>query len=184
MDTPRDPSHTVWRTGADSGRGEPEVPDWYASPAEFGVEPGEESYVLWTGAEFVVALSRRPYNPGHLHLVPRTGATSYRELGEERLRLLGTLVDRSIGWIERALDPDGVNVGFESPATPNDRIEEPGRTREAGPRRPFYVHVIPRWSGDTNFTVTVHRTRVLPESLEETYRRLRTEILSASSPDR
>lgn len=159
----RTPPHTAWRRGADA---EAEaVPNWYAHPDAHDVETGTDEFVLWKGEAFLVVLARRPYNTGHLHLVPVRPAEKYRDLSTNEQVRLGRVIEQAMEWVERALGPEGFNLGF-------GRRPEEDHTSS----NPFYVDLIPRWSGDTNFTVTAHETKVLPETLEETYRRIDAQI--------
>jgi ATP adenylyltransferase len=79
---------------------------------------------------------------------------------------LWALVDIAVGLVERAFRPQGVNVGLNQ-----------GRAAGAGLPEHLHVHVVPRWGGDTNFMATVGEVRVVPDSLEQSWRMLRTAIV-------
>jgi ATP adenylyltransferase len=126
-------------------------------------EPGEaEPLVLFRGETCFVILNLYPYNNGHLMVVPyRHVATladsSARELTE--LMLLTRLAEMAL---TEAYRPQGLNVGMNL-----------GRPAGAGVADHLHVHLVPRWTGDTNFMSIVGEVRVLPEDLEQTAARLR-----------
>lgn len=110
-------------------------------------------------------LNRFPYNPGHLMVAVRRHAAQIHDLNEaERLDLmeLTALAERALAAEYR---PDGMNYGANV-----------GRVAGAGVPGHFHLHLVPRWNGDTNFMPAVAGTRVLPESLPNTWRRLRRAI--------
>ena len=103
-----------------------------------------------------------PYTSGHLMVLPRRAVAELSGLTDEEYLELWATVRDAVAAVETALDPGGVNVGVNL-----------GRAAGAGIPGHLHVHVVPRWSGDTNFTTTVANVRVLPEALEESWRRLR-----------
>jgi ATP adenylyltransferase len=128
-------------------------------------EPRERdraNLILYRGPRAYVLLNLYPYNPGHLMVAPylHTGALPALEptvAGE-----VFALVQRAVGILEAAYRPDGLNVGMNL-----------GRAAGAGVPDHLHVHVVPRWNGDTNFMPVLGETKVLPETLEQTYDRLR-----------
>jgi ATP adenylyltransferase len=109
----------------------------------------------------VAILNRYPYNNGHVLIAPRRHVANLWELSSEELRELFSLV--SIGSRALALEyrTEGMNVGMNL-----------GKAAGAGILDHLHVHLVPRWAGDTNFMTPVQETRVLPESLLESRRRL------------
>jgi ATP adenylyltransferase len=118
--------------------------------------------VVHRGAHAVVMLNRYPYNPGHLMVAVPRHAGSFAELEPDE----GAALLAAIAHAERALAaeyrPDAMNVGANL-----------GRVAGAGFPGHLHVHLVPRWSGDTNFMPVVGGTKVLPESLGRTWARLR-----------
>ena len=118
--------------------------------------------VVHRGRECYVILNLFPYNSGHLMVVPnRHIATLSASTHEERCELmdLTQLAERAL---TEAYAPQGLNVGMNL-----------GRSAGAGIVDHIHVHIVPRWNGDTNFMTVVGDTRVLPEDIGETARRLR-----------
>lgn len=107
-------------------------------------------------------LNTFPYNNGHLMVAPYRHAGALSDLTPEERRDLMEAVTRAEALLSRALSPQGMNVGVNL-----------GHCAGAGVPGHLHVHVVPRWEGDTNFMPVVGGTRVIPESLDETWRKLR-----------
>jgi ATP adenylyltransferase len=121
--------------------------------------------VLARREQAVLLLNRYPYNPAHVMVAVRRHAARFTDLGEaERADLLDltALAERALA---AEYQPHGVNYGLNV-----------GRVAGAGFPGHLHLHLVPRWDGDTNFMPTVAETRVLPESLAQTWRRLRAAI--------
>jgi len=108
-----------------------------------------------------VVLNKFPYNPGHILVVPVRHVGDLSELTDDENTSLHSLVRRSVAAIRAEAEPHGFNIGMNL-----------GRPAGAGIPDHLHWHVVPRWSGDTNFMPVVGQTRVLPELLAETARRL------------
>jgi ATP adenylyltransferase len=129
--------------------------------------PAAETGVLARADGVFTVLNRYPYASGHLLVVPERHVAELAELGREEGAALWDALRTAVAGIERAYQPDGVNVGANL-----------GRAAGAGIPRHLHLHVVPRWSGDTNFMTTVAGVRVLPQSLLDSWR-----ALSARWPD-
>jgi ATP adenylyltransferase len=106
-------------------------------------------------------MNRFPYINGHLLVAPvRHVATLDSLLSEEKLDLI-TMVERSIDALRGVMNPGGFNVGINL-----------GKVAGAGLEEHIHVHVVPRWSGDTNYMTVVGEVRVIPEHLRATYQKL------------
>ena len=127
-----------------------------------GDHDDETSLVLHRGPTCFAVMNAYPYTSGHLMVLPRRAVGELSDLTEEEHLELWAMVRDAVGAVNRAFEPGGVNVGVNL-----------GRAAGAGIPGHLHVHVVPRWSGDTNFTTTVANVRVLPEALDESWRRLR-----------
>lgn len=109
----------------------------------------------------VAILNRYPYNNGHVLVAPRRHVADLWDLSGEELRELFSLV--SLGTRALAIEyrTEGMNIGANL-----------GKVAGAGIADHLHVHMVPRWGGDTNFMTPVGETRVLPESLLESRRRI------------
>jgi ATP adenylyltransferase len=121
-----------------------------------------ENLILHRGARAFVMLNAYPYTNGHLMVAPYKHTAEMADLDDAELLEINQLLALSIGWIRAAYRPDGFNIGVNL-----------GVAAGAGVPTHIHWHVVPRWAGDTNFMTTIGDVRVLPQSLTESYDRLR-----------
>jgi ATP adenylyltransferase len=110
----------------------------------------------------ITVMNLYPYGSGHLMVAPITHVGSIEDLDDDENVALARAQVRAVQAIRRAYEPDGINLGANL-----------GRAAGAGVPGHVHVHVLPRWSGDTNFMTTVAEVRVLPESLRVGYDKLK-----------
>ena len=121
-----------------------------------------ETLVVWRGERAAVVLNAYPYTSGHVLVLPLRHVSELEDLdAEESTALWGGVTD-AVRAIKAGYRPEGVNLGANI-----------GRGAGAGIPGHFHVHALPRWAGDTNFMTTVAETRVMPETLSVTWRKLR-----------
>jgi ATP adenylyltransferase len=121
--------------------------------------------LLFRGERTLVIMNRYPYNGGHLLVAPNRHTGDFAGLDRDTLLELAQLTQRSVAILQRVYRPDAFNLGLNL-----------GRVAGAGIPDHLHVHVVPRWSGDTNFMPLTADTKVLPETLAQTYDRLRPEF--------
>jgi ATP adenylyltransferase len=122
----------------------------------------EEALIVFRGEHNFVVLNRFPYTNGHLMVVPYRHVpdlAGITEAAANELMALTRAAERHIRWLYH---PDGLNLGMNI-----------GESAGAGVAGHIHMHVLPRWTGDANFMSTVAETRVLPEELPVTWRRLK-----------
>lgn len=107
-------------------------------------------------------LNTYPYNPGHVMVAPFRHTGDVEDVSADELADIDRLIQASVRALREEMDPHGYNVGMNL-----------GRVAGAGIPGHLHWHIVPRWSGDTNFMPVVGETRVLPELVDETYRKLR-----------
>lgn len=117
--------------------------------------------ILHRGELGWVTLAKYPYNPGHLLVLPVRHTGELEDLTAEESAEIASLLQRSVRALREESEPHGFNIGLNL-----------GRIAGAGLPDHLHWHIVPRWSGDTNFMPVVGQTRVLPELLEETFRKL------------
>ena len=110
----------------------------------------------------LLTLNRYPYNNGHLLVVPYAHVPSLEDLPPETLLEMMLLVNRGLAALRDAMRPEGFNVGVNL-----------GKVAGVGIASHVHIHIVPRWSADTSFMTTIGETRTVPETLAETYARLR-----------
>jgi diadenosine tetraphosphate (Ap4A) HIT family hydrolase len=123
--------------------------------------PSIDNLVVWRGEWSFVVLNAYPYASGHLLVAPVRHLSSLAELTVAESAGLWEATRRAAAAIGSAYDPDGLNIGANL-----------GRAAGAGIPGHLHLHVLPRWSGDTNFMTAVAGVRVLPESLPRSWQRL------------
>jgi ATP adenylyltransferase len=122
---------------------------------------GPHNLIVYRGSKAFVMLNRFPYTSGHLMIVPFDHQPSLELLDDITRANIMELSARAIHVLQVVYSPQGFNLGMNI-----------GSAAGAGISEHVHLHVVPRWVGDTNFMSSVSQTRVLPESLEETYRKV------------
>lgn len=128
-------------------------------------EDDRKNLILFRGKTAFVMLNAFPYTNGHLMVAPYKHTSNMSDLSDEELLEVNQLVSKCLQWIKKAYGPDGFNIGVNL-----------GKVAGAGIPDHIHWHIVPRWEGDTNFMTTVGEVRVLPQSLEESWERLRKEV--------
>jgi ATP adenylyltransferase len=151
---------TPWRREYVTGT--PSAACFLCSLAAAASADDEANLVLHREAGVLVLLNRYPYNPGHLLVAPYSHTGDFAGLEPGLRDVLFALVQRGTAALVTSYEPGGFNVGMNL-----------GRVAGAGVPDHLHLHVVPRWAADSNFMTVTAETRVLPETLAETYRRLR-----------
>jgi ATP adenylyltransferase len=126
-----------------------------AKPAE---EDDRENLIVHRGERCFVILNLYPYTNGHLMVAPFEHVAGLEDLPPETTAEMMALAQRAIALLNAGYEPHGFNVGFNQ-----------GRVAGAGVEHHIHMHVVPRWGGDTNFMPVLADTRVMPQTLEQTY---------------
>jgi len=134
-------------------------------------ERDEEHGILYRGQWGFVILNAFPYNSGHLMVAPFRHTADLESLTAAEQAEIFDLTRLSVSLLRSAYRPDGYNIGMNL-----------GRVAGAGVADHLHMHVVPRWNGDTNFMPVIAETKVLSESLTDTWRKLR-EALRAREGD-
>ena len=122
----------------------------------------EENLLIYRGKVSFVMMNLYPYTTGHMMVVPYQHVDSLEGVPNDTLEEIIRLARDSQRHLREVYKPTGFNIGMNL-----------GESAGAGIAEHIHMHVLPRWSGDTNFMTTVGETRVLPEELPTTYRKLR-----------
>jgi len=127
-------------------------------------DPRKALLLFKTGSSFVV-MNKFPYNAGHLLVLPQREAGDIEDLSEDEFSDLFRTVRKAKKLLREVLSPDGFNVGFNL-----------GAPAGAGIPTHLHCHIVPRWSGDTNFMPVIAGARVLPEALETLWDKLHSTL--------
>ncbi len=122
----------------------------------------EELHVLFRGRFTYAVLNAYPYVSGHLLVMPNRHIGEISALSDDEYSELFQVTRQAIIALESAYHADGMNMGANF-----------GRAAGAGIPLHLHMHVLPRWIGDTNFMTTVASTRVMPEALSDSWRKVR-----------
>lgn len=121
-----------------------------------------ESLIAFRGKQAYVILNRYPYTSGHVMIVPFEHAASIEDVDEAARAEMMELTARAMKALRGVYRPHGFNVGANI-----------GEAAGAGVLGHVHIHIVPRWNGDTNFMSSLGEVRVLPETLEDTLRRVK-----------
>ncbi len=126
-----------------------------------------KNLIIYRGQKALVILNKFPYNAGHTMIVPIRHVGQIEKLkadeGEEFFKLL----KKTVAIIKKVLKPTSMNLGMNL-----------GKTSGAGVPGHLHMHIVPRWTGDTNFMPIIGKTKVVSLPLEPIYKKLRKEFMS------
>lgn len=125
-------------------------------------EDGPGNLIVSRGKLAYVILNRFPYTSGHLMVVPFEHQPTLEELDPPTRSEMMELTSRAMAVLRKVYSPQAFNMGANI-----------GEAAGAGVKEHVHIHIVPRWKGDTNFMSALAGTRVLPESLEDTWRRVK-----------
>ncbi|WP_345306190.1 HIT domain-containing protein [Candidatus Villigracilis saccharophilus] len=125
-----------------------------------------ENLIAFRGKNAYVILNRFPYTSGHVMVIPFRHESNLENLDPETRAEMMELASRCTTILRKVYRTESFNMGINI-----------GEAAGAGVLGHVHIHIVPRWAGDTNFMSTTGETRVLPESLEDTYQRVHGEFL-------
>jgi ATP adenylyltransferase len=126
----------------------------------------ERFFILYRGQYNFIILNIFPYTNGHLMVIPYAHETWLATLADAASHEMMALAKRSQAILSTVYRAHGINLGMNL-----------GEAAGAGVAGHLHLHVLPRWTGDSNFMTVIGETRILPESLETTYHRLKPHFL-------
>ncbi len=121
----------------------------------------EDDLLVASDDATITVLNRYPYNTGHVMVAPRQHVADLIAAGDAGAAALMVAARRALRALDLAMNPDGFNVGVNHGPAAGASVEH------------VHLHVVPRWSGDTNYMPVIGATKVLPELIEDTADRLR-----------
>ncbi len=147
-----------WRYSYVSATGAPQACIFCAKPRE---NRDAENFIVHRGERNFVILNAFPYTNGHLMVAPYEHVATLEDAHPDTLAEMMVLVRRAESHLRAIYRPTGLNIGMNI-----------GESAGAGIAGHIHMHVLPRWTGDTNFMTAIGETRVLPEALSVTYSKL------------
>ena len=128
----------------------------------------ETSLVVARGRHCFVIVNRFPYTSGHVMVVPYAHVATVAGLADEAAVEMMRLAQHTETVLRQAYRPEGINFGVNV-----------GKCAGAGVAGHVHLHALPRWTGDANFMTTVGETRVVPEELAQSWKKLRDAFRNA-----
>ena len=160
MDNPFEYLHTYWRMEYVQAIKNNDTDKLFAELPK--TDNDEEALIILRDQYTYLVLNRFPYNPGHLLLVPYREVPDLKDLSnEERLEFFNNII-RAQDILTKALKPHGFNIGFNL-----------GKAAGAGIPNHLHGHIVPRWTGDTNFMPVIGHTKTLATSLGLMWKQLK-----------
>ncbi len=120
-----------------------------------------KNLILFRGVSSFVMMNAFPYTSGHLLVAPYRQVNDITLMNDDELLEVNQLIAKGVSWIRAVYKPDGFNIGVNM-----------GRAGGAGIPQHIHWHIVPRWSGDTNFMTSIGDVRVMPQTLHESYDQL------------
>ncbi|HTZ98498.1 MAG TPA: HIT domain-containing protein [Terriglobales bacterium] len=130
----------------------------------------EKAHIVYRGQQCFVILNAYPYTAGHVMIVPFAHLDELQKLPSTTAHEMIDLSQRMEKALRQVYRPEGINLGMNI-----------GRAAGAGVADHVHMHILPRWTADSNFISVVGETRILPETLDQTYAKIKT-ALAAVTP--
>jgi len=124
-----------------------------------------ELHVLYRDEHCFVVMNRYPYTPGHFMIIPHHHTDKLEELDSEVWLHMSALAQKGVRLLKECLSAQGVNIGMNL-----------GSAGGAGIAEHIHMHLVPRWTGDTNFITSISETRVYSTDFEKIYKKILDEI--------
>ncbi len=128
----------------------------------FKSKDDEENLVLYRGKKAFIIMNLYPYNAGHVMVCPNEHIGDFTKIDKETLHEISELTQFAVKAIQKALKPDGFNLGYNL-----------GRAAGAGLEDHIHNHIVPRWNGDTNFMPVIGEVKVISQDLKEVYHKIK-----------
>ncbi len=126
----------------------------------------EKNLIVYRGKHAFAIMNNYPYNPGHMMIAPYRHVANFEDLKDYEIMEIYEISKLVILAIKNVMEPQGFNIGMNI-----------GHAAGAGIEDHIHLHIVPRWSGDTNFMPVIGDTKVIPQSLKETYKEIKKELV-------
>ena len=123
--------------------------------------PEKESLICYRGKQYFIILNKYPYSTGHLLIVPYEHVDSPEKISPEKSIEMWELMNKALKAIKKKFNPDGFNIGMNI-----------GKSAGAGVKNHFHLHLVPRWTGDSNFLAVIGNTKLLSYNIKNVFNTL------------
>jgi len=120
-----------------------------------------KAFILYRGKYNFIILNKYPYTPGHLMVAPFKHSSSFEKTEKKSTHEMMDLIKMSIKILKQHYNPQGLNSGMNL-----------GKSAGAGIADHYHMHIIPRWTGDSNFMPLIGKAKIFIETLDQTYEQL------------
>ena len=159
------PWRSLYAKSLHEGKGERSLKEQCDFCTQISANQDEKYFILKRFKHSFVCLNLYPYNAGHIMILPLKHQATLHELTKEARLEIMEAVSASTTIIQKVLESEGINVGINL-----------GKAAGAGSPSHLHVHVLPRWSGDTNFLPALADTKLISFDLHEIYKKLKPEF--------
>ncbi|PIF04260.1 MAG: HIT family hydrolase [Arcobacter sp.] len=118
--------------------------------------------ILHREKDFFIVMNKYPYSPGHFMIIPNLHTANLEDLDPQTFAKMSMFAQKGVKMLKEVLNAQGVNIGMNL-----------GKAGGAGIAEHIHLHLVPRWSGDTNFISTIGDTRVYSTDMEKIYKKLK-----------
>jgi len=136
------------------------------------MDSDEANHVIWRGRWCLVVMNRFPYTNGHLMITPRSHVGEIEQIPEDEFAELSRMIRDAVALLRQTVHAQGFNIGYNI-----------GLCAGAGLPDHVHAHIVPRWTGDTNYMAVLGNTRVVPDALDALYKELVTNAQAAGLRD-
>ncbi|MEA2049473.1 MAG: HIT domain-containing protein [Campylobacterota bacterium] len=122
----------------------------------------EDLGVLYRDKDFFIVMNKYPYSPGHIMIIPNLHTSNLEELDSDIFAKISIFAQKGVKMLKDILNAQGVNIGMNL-----------GKAGGAGIAEHIHLHLVPRWTGDTNFITTIGETRIFSSDFDKIFRKLK-----------
>jgi len=126
------------------------------------LDDDEKLGVLYRDEEFFIVMNKFPYSPGHFMIIPNIHTANLEDLDPQTFSKMSQYAQKGVSLLKEVLNAHGVNIGMNL-----------GKAGGAGIAEHIHMHLVPRWTGDTNFITTIGDTRVYSSDAQKIYQKLK-----------
>lgn len=154
--------YAPWRTQYISKNKEKKIEGCVFCHAAKTLDDDENLGVLYREDDFFIVMNKYPYSPGHFMIIPNHHTANLEDLDSATFMKISVATQKGVKMLKEVLNAKGVNIGMNL-----------GDAAGAGIAEHIHLHLVPRWSGDTNFITTIGDTRVYNSDKNEIYKKLK-----------
>lgn len=150
-----------------------EKPDYCVFCKVIKEKKDKQNFVLIRNKRAISVLNIYPYNNGHIMIIPARHISDFNQITMTENKEMFLQSKAITQALKETIDPQGFNIGLNM-----------GSVAGAGIEEHLHIHIVPRWEGDTNFMPLLGKTKVIPETLSNTYKKLKNNLHQSSKANK